>query len=476
MKKNEHTGFGPTDYLGIWVGKMLISAARLAGREGGTLPGRISLRLAPGVLAGLSKQPTKGNLVITGTNGKTTTTALLVHILQTAGYSTVSNNTGSNLSWGIATSLINASTWSGNLKRRYGVLEVDEGFFPLLAGQLQPVGAVVTNVFPDQLDRFGEMEYVRQSINRGLAAMPARSFRVLNADDPFLASLEDRRDATWYFGLEAPSVPETDTSGASNPGYICPRCRQFLDYRQIFLAHLGHYRCWDCGFERPRPQVSLLGNRQNEKGEMIMKLDLQGEQMDIRNPLPGICNVYNVLAGVTAALALGLPVSTLKKALSGFSPSGGRQKRITLGETKKILVITLIKNAVGADQALAQLPCGQEKFSLLMAINDRPADGIDVSWLWNARFEQLAGCQERFHTLTVSGTRAWEMALRLKYAGLDEQQIAVEKNPGKALRMVLLGTPPGNTIYIWSNYTALAELGRALKGLKPRYRGGLKKC
>lgn len=517
MGDNVHTAFGLTDYLGIWLGKILTSATRLAGRGGTTFPGRLSLKLAPGILSGLSRQTTGGNIVITGTNGKTTTTALLAHILQTAGYSTVSNNTGSNLSWGIATSLINASTWGGKLNCRYGVLEVDEGFFPGLAGQLQPVGAVVTNIFPDQLDRFGGVDNIQQSINRGLVSMPAHSFQILNADDPFLASLEKHPGPTWYYGLEVPPAQNRQLFGHQGQGYICPHCRQILGYRQVFLAHLGHYRCPGCGFERPHPEVALLDYSQTPEGTAILKLDLKGRREEMQCLLPGSYNVYNLLAGLTAALALGIPVNTIKRALSSFSRVNGRLQRIELRDGKKSVVIALIKNAVGVDQALTHLLFGrgwnpaptayerglnraptayekgwnpaqtvngrewnpapgigkeenrkQEKISLLIAINDRLADGVDVSWLWNAGFEQLAGCQENFYTVTVSGTRAWDMAVRLKYAGLDCRRIMVEKNLELALKFTLKATPPGKTVYILPNYTALAALNRALRSLEPQ--------
>ena len=213
-------------------------------------------------------------------------------------------------------------------------------------------------------------------------------------------------------------------------------------------------------------------------------------------PLPGIYNVYNVLASITAALALGLPVDTIRQALSSFPRAGGRLKQITLGDGGKSLVIILIKNAVGADQALqllyrremkpsfatgkmeqkpgtgrpARAAKGAEnssdhKFSLLIAINDHLADGIDVSWLWNAGFEQLATLREQLGRVTVSGTRCWDMAVRLKYAGLDFRKITVEKNPNKALTNILQATPAGKTIYIFANYSALAALNRSFHRL-----------
>ncbi len=488
MGKSSHKRLGLNGYLGIWLGKLLISATRLTGRGGTTLPGRLSLKLTPEILSSLSRQITKGNLVVTGTNGKTTTTALLSHILKTAGYPTVSNTTGSNLSWGIATSLIGASNWNGKLHYKYGVLEIDEGFFPRLVGPLQPIEAVITNIFPDQLDRFGEVEVVRQNIDRGLRDMPAHSLRILNADDPLLASLENFQDRTWYFGLEVPLEKKQQLSERQIQGHTCPRCRQMLLYRQVFLAHLGHYRCPGCGFERPQPQVALLDYRETSTGAAVLKLALKGRQEEIQSPLPGGYNAYNVLAGVTAALALGLPTNTIKRALSSFPRVNGRLQRITLGGDRKTLMVALIKNAVGADQALTHLlfrrgwKTGQaiwktkndkqehegEKASLLIAINDRLADGIDVSWIWNAEFERLANYREHFYTVTVSGTRAWDMAVRLKYAGLDHRRIRVEKNLEAALKSTLQATPPGKSVYILSNYTALAELNRALRQFRPQ--------
>ncbi|HHX87794.1 MAG TPA: DUF1727 domain-containing protein, partial [Firmicutes bacterium] len=423
-----------------------------------------SLKLAPGILRALAGQATKGNIIITGTNGKTTTAALIAHILKSAGYPVVSNSAGSNLSWGITTSLINASTWGGKLNRRYGVLEVDEGVFPGLAGQLHPAGAVITNIFPDQLDRFGTVDNIQQSIQRGLAAITENCFQVLNADDPFLASLQDNCSHRWYYGLEMP--PDQNLlSGHQIQNYTCPHCRQILHYRQVFLAHLGHYRCPACGFTRPRPEVSLLSYSRTPEGTVTLNLNLKGLREEVHCHLPGSYNVYNLLAGLTAALALDIPVSTIKQALSSFSPANSRLKRLTLRKSKQSLVISLMKNAVGADQALEQVLDTNQELSLLIVINDQLADGVDVSWLWNARFEQLADCQERFFTLTVSGTRAWDMAVRLKYAGLDYHRIVVQKNLELALTSTLQATPPGKTVFILPNYTALAGINRAVRRL-----------
>ena len=464
----EDKNLGLTGYLGIWAGKILISATRLTRRGGTTFPGRVSLKIAPDILAALSQQTGSGNIIVSGTNGKTSTTALLTHMVKTAGYTAVSNQAGSNLSWGIATSLIDASSWRGRLSRRYGVLEIDEGYFPKLAGQLQPLGAVVTNIFPDQLDRFGEIDTVRQYISRGLSAMPVSAFRVLNADDPYLASLESGPGATWYYGLE--TLPIQEKQASANRDYICPRCQNRLNYRQVFLAHQGHYHCPHCGFERPRPQVTLLEYEENADRTAALKISIEGQSEEICCPLPGIYNVYNVLAAVTAARSLGLPVDIIKKALLSFPRTGGRLKKVALMDGR-ILIIGLMKNAVGAGQALAQALSGQktaedEKISLLIAINDRLADGRDISWLWNVEFEQLAACRGLLYPVIVAGSRAWDMAVRLKYAGLNEHQIVVEKNLEAALLAALQATPPRKNIHALTNYTAQAALNRALDRLK----------
>ncbi len=457
---------------GVWLGKTIMGLTRITGRGGTTLPGRTALKYAPDLLSYLGRQFAHGSLVVTGTNGKTTTSHLLTSILREAGYPCVHNQSGSNLSWGVASSLIGASTWGASLPASIGVMEVDEGAFPFVVEELQPRGAVVTNIFRDQLDRFGDTDHIQKKIKSGLDALPAASFQVLNADDPSLAGMPgDRSSPTWYYGLEL-KLPPHRLQGAVRNIKSCPRCHHRLHYDRVYFAHLGRYRCPQCRFSRPEPHVALVDRSVREDGQTVLKLRLHGEPLELTCPLLGIYNLYNVLAAASCARALNASPAAIAAAIAAATPSFGRMERFTVkGRT---LVMALVKNAVGANEVLRTLMERRGQIHLLIAINDRIADGTDISWLWDVDFEQLATSGERLAPVVVSGQRAWDMAVRLKYAGIEPGAIIAVENSRQALLQALKLTPPGEILLIMPTYTAMFDLRRALNALgisRPRREG-----
>ncbi len=455
--------------LGIWTGKTLITITRLLGRGGTTLPGRLALKIAPHIPSCLSGLLPEGCLIVTGTNGKTTTSALITGILKEAGYSCVHNQSGSNMSWGVVSALIAAASWRGHIFEDFAVLEVDEGAFPQVAQNVKPRGIIITNIFRDQLDRYGEVDQIRDNIIKGMDLQPEYGFEVLNADDPSLVSIEKRSGKKRLsYGLEF--NPGADTfKNTGRDIKTCPLCSAKLDYKRIFYAHLGHYHCPDCGYKRQEPDVKLTECITNPDNTANLQIALPGEAIKTNFPLMGTYNLYNLLAAVTCAKALNISGTDITAALEKSIPSFGRMELFKLNS--KTIVIALIKNPVGANEVLRTILNEADRISLLITINDKIADGTDVSWLWDVDFEQLSAARDKLTGITVSGLRAWDMAVRFKYSGFDPAQIRVEENAARAVERAIEDTPNGGKLFILPTYTAMLEIRRILnkKGLGKPY-------
>lgn len=444
----------------FFLGKMLIGATRLLKHGGTTLPGRAALQVSPQLIPFLAGQLPSGTIVVTGTNGKTTTATLLAAIFRQGGLQCVHNRAGSNLAWGVATTLIEASTWRAGLPGEIAVLEIDEGAFPALSKSLRPRGAVVTNIFRDQLDRFGGVQQVQDAIRRGVQALHPDATIFLNADDPLVAAIDGGGRKILYYGFDLPPGVIAGTSPEEK--VPCPRCRRDLVYADIYFAHLGRYRCPSCGFHRPEPEIKLRRFEIAPGESTLMKLSLRGSPLQAALPLPGIYNLYNALAAAAAATALGLPDAAVRDAFAAAAPPSGRMERRRIGD--KNLLVALIKNPAGADEVLRTLLTGTSdpRLHFLIAINDHPADGTDISWLWETDFEQLAAIRSRTGSLVLSGTRAIDAARRLEQAGFDAAEMIVEPALHLALRKALALTPAGEKLIILPNYTAMMQLRRLL--------------
>ncbi len=445
---------------GLWTGKLLLIITRLSGRGGTTLPGRIAQKIEPKLTSYLASLLPSGTLLITGTNGKTTTSALLSSILKEAGYRCINNQSGSNLSWGIASSLVAETSLSGHLREDMAVMEVDEGALPGVTGSMKPRGITITNIFRDQLDRYGEVDHVLQKIKTGLDLQPQDGFEVINADDPSLTGIQaGQHKKRWLYGLEL-DLPEDTFENTGRDMKACPHCKEELQYEKLFYAHLGHYGCHSCGYKRPKPDIRLMKASESVNGVTALQIELPGETAEIKFPLPGTYNFYNLLAAVATAKALDIPTTLITSALEKSVPSFGRMEFFEAGG--KTIIIALIKNPVGANEVIRTILNQSDKVNLLVAINDKIADGTDVSWLWDVDFEQLGLVKDSFSGLYASGLRAWDMAVRFKYAGFDPGQVSIEENTEKAVRSALEVTPPGSKLFILPSYTAMLEIRRTL--------------
>jgi lipid II isoglutaminyl synthase (glutamine-hydrolysing) len=464
-------GLAPRATLAILLGRASGGLTRRLGISGGTsLPGLVAQFTDPRLIERLSQQARYGCVVVTGTNGKTTSSGLVASVLRASGMRIWRNKEGSNLARGIATSLLRQAGPSGRLAHNGNgafVFEVDEAAFARIATDLKPRVTLVTNLFRDQLDRYGEVDTVAERWRASLKRLPASTILALNADDPAVAALaDDNPGSTLYYGVEStPTHEDSDPQTQVVDTRTCPRCRAMLTFAPRFYSHIGHWSCPVCGYARPRPQVSarvLSAGMEQARFELTTPTG-SGEVMIA---LPGLYNVYNALAAAAAAAAMGVEYTAIAEGLASFTPAFGRAE--TINANGRNVRILLTKNPTGLNEvlrALASDTAGGRK-RLLMMLNDRAADGEDVSWIWDADFEQLAGATE---TLVASGGRAYDLALRLKYAG--EPPIHVEPEVGAALTWALEHTPAGETLYIIPTYTAMLAVRGELerRGYAPRY-------
>jgi lipid II isoglutaminyl synthase (glutamine-hydrolysing) len=442
------------------LARLVRAVSRRLGRSGGTTaPGRLLLALSPRALGRMGARLDEGSVLISATNGKTTTAAMVAAALERAGRSVVHNRAGSNMSWGVATALLDAGRAPGQI----GLFEVDEAWLPAVTGELNPRLLLLANLFRDQLDRYGELESLADRWAELVSGPGAPGELVLNADDPLVADLGRERDGVTYFGLEDDSQALPELQHAADSKH-CRNCGAAYHYDAIYLGHMGRYRCPSCGRERPRPHVAATHVQlEGMSGSRVELRTPQGE-LSIRLPAPGLYNVYNAIAATATALRLGVPLATAGQALEGFGGAFGRVETIPVGGRE--LSILLIKNPAGANEVLRTITLEDGALDLWIALNDRIADGRDVSWIWDADFELLRG---RVRRVTCSGTRAEEMAVRLKYAALGAQ-IEVDRDLGGSLDAALAATP-GSRLFALPTYTALLDLRDLLsrRGLAARW-------
>jgi lipid II isoglutaminyl synthase (glutamine-hydrolysing) len=434
------------------------AASRASGRGGGTtLPGRVLLRMEPRAIARLGARLDGGATLISATNGKTTTAGMLAALLAADGRVPVHNRAGSNMTWGIATALLEQ-------EGREGLFEVDEAWLPRVADELDPSLVVLGNLFRDQLDRYGETEALADRWAETVAAHSGRARFALNADDPLVADLgcDDegaRREGVTFFGIDDESQALPELQHAFDARH-CRRCGHPYAYERAFVGHLGHYSCPGCGASRPRPEVAATRIELRGMRGSSMTVRTPGGELRVDLPLPGLYNAYNALAAIAAALELEIAPERIGPALESMKGAFGRVETVEVGD--KRLSVLLVKNPAGTNEVLRtlKLEAGEGGgLDLWIALNDRIADGRDVSWVWDADFELLDGAVRR---VTCAGTRAPEMALRLKYAGWPVDSIAVEPEIEASLDRALDATP--QHLYALPTYTALLELHKVLSG------------
>ncbi|MEH1894320.1 MAG: Mur ligase family protein [Nostoc sp.] len=406
------------------------------------LPGSIARRIEPRILELLSQQVKNGVILIAGTNGKTTTALLLCTILERKGYRVTHNSTGANLENGLMTALLESTNLLGMLNTDYAILEVDENIVPRVLKPLQPRIILCLNLFRDQLDRYGEVDTISKRWTKVISTLPAETVVIPNADDPTLSNLgQQLPQRVLFFGLNEPANYLEAIPHAVDSIY-CPKCGHSLDYKGVYLSHLGDFTCPKCGFTKSKPTL---------------------ESSEWSQILVGLYNKYNTLAAATAAIELGVDEPTIRDTINNFQAAFGRAEDLVInGKQVRIL---LSKNPVGTNETIRVVTQSTDKTTLLV-LNDRTPDGTDVSWIWDVDTEKLV---ERGGTLVVSGDRVYDMALRLRYSQKSPESsinLIVEEDLRQAIATALEHTPENETLHILPTYSAMLEVREVLTGRK----------
>lgn len=451
--------------------RLAARASALLGRGGTSLPGLVALRLDPGLVERLAGQLGGGAIVVAGTNGKTTTSSLLAAALRADGRHVLHNRAGSNMLRGIATVLARQARLDGRVRgsaRLTGLFEVDEAALPGVLARVRPRIVVLTNLFRDQLDRYGELQTTADRWRAALRTLPAATTLVLNADDPLVASLgHDAPGRVVYFGVERWPADEEGAPAlaASADSLYCPRCAALLHFATVSYAHLGRWSCPACGLSRQPLDLEAdveatgaTGSRIRFRVRPLVAIAASDGEEPIGDPwvadlqlgLPGRYNVYNALAALNGALVAGVDPAVAAEALAREKGAFGRAERIEAAG--RAVQLFLIKNPTGADEVLRVIAAGDRAATLLLLLNDQAADGHDVSWIWDTRFDLLDGWRG---PVRCGGTRAEDMALRCKYAGLPASTTVIGGDVPRAVRAALDATPDGGSLVIVATYTAM---------------------
>jgi lipid II isoglutaminyl synthase (glutamine-hydrolysing) len=430
-----------------------IALARAAGRlsrlaragGGTTVPGKLLWKVDPGAVDRLAARLPLGSALISATNGKTTTAAMAAEILQ-GRVRLAHNRSGANLVSGVASTLLDARG------AELGLFEVDEAALPEVAERVRPRAVCLGNLFRDQLDRYGELEHVAAGWRAAVRALSTQAALALNGDDPQVGDLARERPNAVVFGLDDPAVARPALQHAADSKY-CIRCGTPYEYAAAYVGHLGDYRCPNCGHARPQLDVVAREIRLEGIESAAFRLETPDGAQDVRLRVPGLYNVYNALAAATLARTLGASLEEIAAGLERFSAAFGRFERISVGDRR--LLMLLIKNPAGANEAVRTIVDGEAPSLAVIALNDAIADGRDVSWIWDVDFEPLLSGLDR---LIATGDRAAELALRFKYAGLDGGAIEVVPDLERALDRGLDLTPPGEELVVLPTYTAMLVL------------------
>lgn len=413
-------------------------------------------RLSPNLLEALASQLGAGSVSVTGTNGKTTTSHLLASLAAAGGADPVTNRTGSNLERGVLGALMDATGRKGELRNaggRLGVFEIDEAALVGIFPRVRPRVALFLNLFRDQLDRYAEVDAVARRWRAMLDTADWSPTRVLNADDPQIAQLSEHGDGSVVtFGIDSPEVA-LDTVEHATDANFCT-CGALLSYDHAYMGHVGVWRCEGCGRARGTPDmVATDVTVGDESAAFTLAVDNSLHHVEL--PVTGLYTVYNALAAYAAARALGFTFDDPAAELSRVGPVFGRQERMEIdGREVRLL---LAKNPIGLNEVLRALGAAEQPLRLVMYLNDNIADGRDVSWIYDADLEQLAG---RTAHVVASGTRADELALRLDLAGLPPDHTTADLLG--AFDIGLAATPPGDRLDLVLTYTAMLEVREAL--------------
>lgn len=442
-------------FLAICLCRLLRGFSRLVHRGGTAMPGQWALRVCPNLLSILARGVK--TVAITGTNGKTTTARMVEQGFAEQGKNYFANRSGANLLSGITTEFVMNSTLFGKCKKEYAVIECDEAAAVKVFPQLKPQVVIVLNLFRDQLDRYGEVTHTLANIRTALASLPEPITLCLNADCSLTASLAgDLNHRARFFGIDKGAVLSAKRSELSDASH-CIRCKTEYEYDYITFGHLGGFRCPKCGYRRAEADYAVTDVAQQRADGSSIVIRANGKRYLAEVNLPALYNIYNAIAAIAAMTEMGITTEAAISAVASFKCGFGRMENFALG--KGGAKVMLAKNPAGFNQLLSFLQNIPDKFVLVLCLNDRGADGTDISWIWDANFEELCNLAGTLEKVIVSGDRAADMAVRVKYAGVDPRFVTIEHDYERLVKELETEERP---IYMIPTYTAMLELRETL--------------
>ncbi len=446
--------------LAVWACKLAIVASRLLGKKGTSMPGQIAFKICPDMLRLLSRQVKKEIIVVCGTNGKTTTNNLLASFIRSAGNRVVCNDVGANMIWGVCCSFAEKANLFGKLKADYACLEVDEASTVHVFKHIKPDLMVITNLFRDQLDRYGTVELTVDFLRRALSLSPDTKL-LLNGDDPLTAQFGEKTERKAYFVSVEEDAGVAETAPVETP--FCVFCGEALSYDFHHYSQLGAWHCDACGFKKRRADFSVRNVSLADGIGFTLLHD--GKEDEFFVPYRGFYNVYNIALSYSAAVLSMGEVPDYQRVLDAYQPQVGRMESFMLSRP---VILNMAKNPAGFNQAIATVLQDEREKDLLLAVNDNESDGCDITWLWDVEFERLG--EAGIRRLLVSGLRADELALRLKYAGFPEEKIEKVTPLRDAVTSAIDGETP--VCYALANYTAVFPMQSILKELEGKKNHG----
>ena len=433
--------------VSILASKITIFLTKTILKGGTTFPGKVALKIDRNIL----KKVSQGYKVvlITGTNGKTTTTSMIYNIVKEDGKKVITNNTGANLFPGIVTTFIDNYKFFSKTEDAYAIIEVDEANLKYITKYITPEIITVTNLFRDQLDRYGEVYTTLNKILEGITLTKDTTL-VLNGDESLLGNLE-LPNKTLFYGFNA-KINEDTKIDVNADAKFCKFCKAPYEYNHITYNHLGDFYCTGCGFKRAELKYAvneILDLSPDSSTVRINNLDIEVSQS-------GVYNIYNALCAFAITKELGVKDESIIKSLENQDSSFGRQESLNI-DGKEVKII-LVKNPAGYNQALDTLCLNKESFSCAFLLNDNYADGTDVSWIWDVDFEKLQNLN--IDEVFISGLRCYDMAVRLKIAGLNEDKFIIETEFENLTSKIKESN--NNKIYILATYTAMINYRKHL--------------
>ncbi|WP_346884707.1 Mur ligase family protein [Clostridium sp. UBA4395] len=434
-------------FIAIVTSKIILKLSTKLFKGGSNFPGKVALALDRGILSTVAKGYKV--ILITGTNGKTTTTSMIYNILNKAGKNAITNNTGANMNTGIVASFISNFKFSNKNKDMYAVIEVDEAYLKFITKYIKPEIITVTNLFRDQLDRYGEVHTTYNKILEGIHKSP-QSLLVLNGDESLLGKI-DTNNPVVYYGFNVP-IKENTVLNINADSKFCKFCKTPYSYEFITYNHLGKYLCANCGYERPelKYHIDEITALTTEGSEVVVN----GENYFINQS--GEYNIYNAICALSVTLELGIESTSIKASLQNQKSTFGRQESLNInGKEVKII---LVKNPAGYNQAINTLLLNNKPINLALMLNDNYADGTDVSWIWDVDFENLNSLE--INDIIISGIRLYDMAVRLKIANLKEENFKICESDDELINNII--SAEAETTYVLVTYTAMLHLRKLL--------------